>query len=65
LPTPGNNVDWAQAALETGYADQSHMIADFREFSSLTPHQLTTERWFHPFIEHARLKPPSFYRYEN
>jgi AraC-like DNA-binding protein len=57
--TVGNNVDWAQAALETGYADQSHMIAEFREFSSLTPHQLTTERWFHPFIEHARLKPRS------
>jgi len=55
--TVGNNVDWAQAALETGYADQSHMIAEFREFSSLTPRQLTTERWFHPFIEHARLKP--------
>jgi AraC-like DNA-binding protein len=57
--TVGNSVDWAQAALETGYADQSHMIAEFREFSSLTPHQLTTERWFHPFIEHARLKPRS------
>jgi AraC-like DNA-binding protein len=55
--TVGNHVDWAQAALETGYADQSHMIAEFREFSSLTPHQLTRERWFHPFIEHARLKP--------
>src|SRR5215467_13336367 len=53
--TVGSNVDWAQAALETGYADQSHMIAEFREFSSLTPHRLTTERWFHPFIERARI----------
>jgi AraC-like DNA-binding protein len=52
--TVGRGVDWAQAALETGYADQSHIIAEFREFSSLTPHQLTTARWFHPFIERAR-----------
>jgi AraC-like DNA-binding protein len=61
--TVGNNVDWAQAALETGYADQSHMIAEFKEFSSLTPHQLTTERWFHPFIEHARQIPKSSERH--
>jgi AraC-like DNA-binding protein len=53
--TVGRSVDWAEAALETGYADQSHMIAEFREFSSLTPHQLTRERWFHPFIERTRI----------
>jgi AraC-like DNA-binding protein len=47
-------VDWAQAALELGYADQSHMIAEFREFSSLTPETLARHRWFHPFIERAR-----------
>jgi len=58
--TVGNSVDWAQAALENGYTDQSYMIAEFREFSSLTPHQLTRERWFHPFIENARLKPPRY-----
>ena len=51
-----SNVDSAQAALKTGYADQSHLIAEFGEFSGLTPHRLTTERWFHPFIEHARVK---------
>ena len=50
----GANVDWAQAALELGYADQSHMIAEFREFSSLTPETLARRRWFHPFIERAR-----------
>jgi AraC-like DNA-binding protein len=50
----GANVDWAQAALELGYADQSHMIAEFREFSGLTPETLAQERWFHPFIERAR-----------
>jgi len=50
----GANVDWAQAALELGYADQSHMISEFREFSSLTPQTLARQRWFHPFIERAR-----------
>jgi len=50
----GHVVDWARVAFEGGYADQSHMIAEFREFSSLTPHMLATERWFHPFIERAK-----------
>jgi AraC-like DNA-binding protein len=50
----GTRIDWAQAALELGYADQSHMIAEFREFSSLTPETLARQRWFHPFIERAR-----------
>jgi AraC-like DNA-binding protein len=52
----GKGVDWAQVALELGYADQSHMIAEFREFSGLTPQMLATRRWFHPFIERARLQ---------
>ena len=50
----GDSVDWARVAFELGYADQSHMIAEFRQFSSLTPHMLATERWFHPFIERAK-----------
>lgn len=50
----GRNVDWAQVAVELGYADQSHMIAEFREFSSLTPQTLAAQQWFHPFIERAR-----------
>ena len=48
------NVNWAQAAIDLGYADQSHMIAEFRQFSSLTPEKLASGRWFHPFIERAR-----------
>jgi AraC-like DNA-binding protein len=52
-------VDWAQAALGAGYADQSHMIAEFREFSSLTPFELANGDWFHPFIERARVEPGS------
>lgn len=50
----GKSVDWAQAAVEMGYSDQSHMIAEFRQFSSLTPTALALQRWFHPFIERAR-----------
>jgi AraC-like DNA-binding protein len=51
---PRNDVDWARVAARTGYADQSHMIAEFRRFSSLTPEGLRRQGWFHPFIELAR-----------
>jgi hypothetical protein len=37
-----------------GYADQSHMIAEFRQFSGLTPQTLASRQWFHPFIERAK-----------
>ena len=47
------HVDWAQAAAEMGYADQSHMIAEFRQFGGLTPHELASQDWFHPFIARA------------
>jgi AraC-like DNA-binding protein len=48
------DVDWADAAIDLGYADQSHMIAEFRRFSGLTPQTLANRAWFHPFIERAR-----------
>jgi AraC-like DNA-binding protein len=47
-------VDWAEAALDMGYADQSHMIAEFRQFAGLTPQALANRDWFHPFIERAK-----------
>ena len=50
----GTKIDWARVAGDLGYADQSHMIMEFRRFSSLTPHQVATGAWFHPFIERAR-----------
>jgi len=50
----GPNVNWAEAAADLGYADQSHMIAEFRELSGLSPDALARERWFHPFILEAR-----------
>lgn len=44
------SVTWAEVAAELGYADQSHMIAEFRELSGLTPEMLGAGRWFHPFV---------------
>jgi AraC-like DNA-binding protein len=53
----GTSVDWAQVALEMGYSDQSHMIAEFREFSKGTPGSLATGRFFHPFLGRAWPRP--------
>ena len=50
----GASVEWAGVASDLGYADQSHMIMEFRRFSSLTPHEVASGAWFHPFIERAR-----------
>jgi AraC-like DNA-binding protein len=51
-------VDWAQAADALGYADQSHMIAEFRRFSGMTPQRLAGSVPFHPFIWRARERSP-------
>ena len=48
-------VDWARAAVDMGYADQSHMIAEFRLFSGLTPQTLASREWFHPFIVRTKV----------
>lgn len=50
----GPSIDWALAALDLGFADQSHMIAECRHFSGLTPQSLANRDWFHPFIERAK-----------
>jgi AraC-like DNA-binding protein len=50
--------DWARAAVDMGYTDQSHMIAEFRQFGGLTPQMLASRDWFHPFIEKARRSSP-------
>jgi AraC-like DNA-binding protein len=47
-------IDWARVALDMGFADQSHMIAECRHFSGLTPQSLADRDWFHPFIERAK-----------
>jgi AraC-like DNA-binding protein len=43
------NRDSADIAAQLGYADQSHMIAEFREFTGLTPHTFSKLPRFHPF----------------
>jgi AraC-like DNA-binding protein len=43
--------DGAGMAAELGYTDQSHMIAEFREFSGLTPRPLMLHQRVHPFME--------------
>ena len=50
----GVGLQSARVAAALGYADQSHMIAEFRELSSLTPDALSTQCWFHPFILESR-----------
>jgi AraC-like DNA-binding protein len=40
---------WADIAVDLGYADQSHLIADFKRFSGLTPAAMAAEHRFHPF----------------
>ena len=58
---PGEMEDGAHAALALGYADQSHWIAEFKEFSGLTPRSFAARRWFHPFVARAlrgRVRPP-------
>lgn len=52
----GPGVRWAQVAAELGYADQSHMIAEFRELGGLTPEVLAARRWFNPFILDTRAR---------
>jgi AraC-like DNA-binding protein len=43
--------DGAGLAAELGYVDQSHMIAEFREFSGLTPKPLMLHQRVHPFMD--------------
>jgi AraC-like DNA-binding protein len=45
--------DPAGLSAELGYTDQSHMIAEFREFSGLTPKPLLLHQRVHPFMDLA------------
>lgn len=53
------SVSWARAAAALGYADQSHMIAEMKEFSGCTPERLAGGRVFHPFVAHTQVRPGS------
>ena len=39
LQSQGSGTCWSEAALNAGYADQSHMVREFRHFSGLSPTQ--------------------------
>jgi AraC-like DNA-binding protein len=53
LACAGREINDGGAALaaELGYVDQSHMIAEFREFSGLTPKPLLSQQRVHPFMD--------------
>jgi len=50
LAAPDRAGGWSRLAARLGYADQSHFIAECREFAGLTPEQLARGDRFHPFI---------------
>lgn len=45
---------WSGLAERLGYADQSHLIAECREFTSFSPQQLAGGDRFHPFMADER-----------
>ena len=38
------SVDWSQIAFDCGFYDQSHFIADFKDFSGFTPSEYVKQR---------------------
>lgn len=49
--------DWPTFAIEYGYADQSHMIREFRDFSGMTPAQQLRQSRYVAKDDHIALKP--------
>src|SRR5262245_35062331 len=44
--TWGPPLTWADLALANGYADQSHLVREFRRFGATPPAHLFTEEWY-------------------
>jgi AraC-like DNA-binding protein len=54
---PERTASWSSISARLGYADQSHLIAEFREFTSFTPEQMARGECFHPFIGDRTAEP--------
>lgn len=48
---------WSTLAIEHGYADQSHMIREFQEFSGMTPAEQLRRRGYAAKDDHIALEP--------
>jgi AraC-like DNA-binding protein len=51
--TGGNPVRWAALALEAGYADQPHLVREFKALAGLTPSRYAAERAAVGFVQDA------------
>lgn len=45
--TMGPPITWADLALANGYADQAHLVREFRAFGADPPAHLFTAEWYH------------------
>jgi AraC-like DNA-binding protein len=48
-PLATGSMSSAEIAADLGYYNQSHLIADFRDFAGISPAALTRARQFHPY----------------
>jgi hypothetical protein len=49
-----SSVDWSAVAFDGGYADQAHLVGDFRDFSGMTPTAFMAARG--PYPNHVPLE---------